>query len=572
LEAPETITLDLNKLAEGQVFIGLDAYEVSDNGRLLAHSIDSTGFREYLLRVKDLETGRLLPDRIEKVASVAWAADDRTLFYTTIDEAKRPYRLYRHTLGESEDELIYEEADERFALYVGRTRSQRYLLLLAGSHTTTEYRYLPADQPRGAWMLLSARHPGREYYVEHHGPLFYLRVNDTGRNFRLVSVSVDDTRAENWVEIIPHSNDVMLEGVDFFAHHYALYERRDGLPQITVTDLRSGISQRVEFPEAAYDVRPSQNYEWNTQKLRYRYQSQVTPPSIYDFDMKTGSSTLLKRRPVLGYDPKNYRSERYYATAADGARIPISLVYRPDVVPRRPAPLYMNGYGSYGWPYPVEFTSSQVSLLDRGVIVAIAHIRGGGEMGKRWHDQGRMMSKMNTFTDFIAAAEYLIDQGITTSNRLAIEGWSAGGLLTGAVSNMRPDLFKAVILHFPFVDVLNTMLDDSLPLTVGEYEEWGNPNIAEEYRYMKRYCPYTNIQAQDYPATLVRTSINDSQVMYWEPVKYVAKRRRLKTDDNPLLLVINMGAGHDGASGRYDYLRETAGDFAFVLWQLGVAE
>ncbi len=573
LEATEEITLDLNKLAEGKVFMGLSAYSVSDDGNLLAYSTDTTGFRVYNLNIKDLRTGALLQDEAKDIGSVVWANDNKTLFYTTKDHAKRPYQLYRHTLGATSDDLLYEEKDEMFSVYAWRTRSKKYIMMYLGSLTTTEVRYIKADDPESEWKIIAPRFQDREYDVDHHGDLFYLRVNDTGRNFRLVSAPVKDPKKENWKEIIPHRSEVMLEGMDFFANHYAVYERRNGLPEIRITELKTGKTHGVTFPEPVYSAFPSTNEEWNATALRYSYQSLVTPSSIFDWDMNMQKSKLLKETEVLGgYKKSQYTSERVYAKAKDGARIPISLVYKKAMKKNGHAPMLLTGYGSYGSSSSVNFSSNRLSLLNRGFVVAIAHIRGGGEMGKAWHDQGRMMHKMNTFTDFIAAAEYLIEQKYTSKDRLVIEGGSAGGLLMGAVTNLRPDLFKAVVSHVPFVDVINTMLDASLPLTVGEYEEWGNPNKKAEYDYMKQYCPYTNLAAKNYPTILVKTSFNDSQVMYWEPAKYVAKMRSLKTDKNPLLLVTNMGAGHGGASGRYDRLKEIALDYAFMLEQMGIKQ
>lgn len=572
LDAPEEITLDLNQLAVGKSFIGLGAYAVSDDGNLLAFSTDSTGFRIYNLQIKNLATGELLPDHAKDVGSVFWAADNKTLFYVTKDAAKRPYRVYRHVLGSDQYDLLYEEKDERFNLFGRRTRSGKYLILYSGSLTTTEARFLAADAPASEWQILLPRQQDREFEVDHHNEFFYIRVNDTGRNFRLVTAPVHDPDEKNWKEIIPHRPETMLEGIDCFANFYALYERQNGLPQIRLTDLKSGESHYLAFPEPAYSVFPSTNREWDTNLLRYSYQSLLTPSSVFDYDVTARRSTLLKETEVLGgYDKNQYASERLYATAKDGARIPISIVYKKGMLKDGRSPMLLNGYGSYGFALPVSFNSNRLSLLDRGFAVAIAHIRGGGEMGKAWHDQGRMLNKMNTFTDFIACAEHLIAEKFTSKDRLIIEGGSAGGLLMGAVTNLRPDLFKAVVSHVPFVDVINTMLDESLPLTVSEFEEWGNPKKKEEYEYIKRYCPYTNLAKKGYPAMLVKTSFNDSQVMYWEPAKYVAKMRSLKTDKNPLAFVINMGAGHGGASGRYDRLREIALDYAFMLMQLGLA-
>jgi oligopeptidase B len=572
LDAAEEVLLDLNQLAVGKTFMGLRAFEVSDDGSLLAYSVDTTGFRQYALFVKDLRTGRILPDRAAKTGSVAWAADNRTLFYTVEDSAKRQYRLYRHVLGGSDD-LLYEEPDERFNVSVERTRSGGYLVLSIGSHTTSEARILPADQPAGAWRLVAPRRQDREYYVDHRGDLLYIRVNDTGRNFRMVTVPVADPAEANWRELVPHRAGVMLEGFELFAGHYVRFERADGLPRLVVVDFRSGAAHAIRFPEPVYSAFASVNRVWDTKLFRYAYQSFITPASVYDYDVRTQRSALLKRNEVLGgYDPRRYVSARVYATARDGARIPISLVYRRGVRRDGRAAMLLTAYGSYGSPSSVTFNSNRLSLLDRGVVVALAHIRGGGEMGKAWHDQGRMMAKMNTFTDFIASAEYLVRSRYTSPDRLAIQGGSAGGLLMGAVTNLRPDLFRAVVANVPFVDVINTMLDASLPLTVTEFEEWGNPRIREQYEYIKQYSPYDNLTARAYPAMLVTTSFNDSQVMYWEPSKYVARMRTLRTDDRPLVFAINMGAGHGGASGRYDRLREIARDWGFVLWQLGISE
>jgi len=572
LEAEEEITLDLNVLAEGRPFMALGAYLVSDDGRFLAYSTDDTGFRQYTLFVKDLTTERLLDTRALRTGSAAWAADNVTLFYTVEDEqTKRQHRLYRHPAGTEIHELVFDEPDEAFNIGVGRTRSNAFLILGIGSHTTSEARFLPAEQPQGEWSLVAPRIPEQEYDVEHHGESFYIRVNDTGRNFRLVSAPVTSPDRASWTEVIPHRGDVMVEGMDFFQNHYVLWERQDGLPRARVTDLRTHQSHRIAFPEPAYSAFPGANAEWDTTTYRYSYQSLVTPSSIFDYDMDARASTLLKEQPVLGgYDRTRYRSMRLHAQAADGVRVPISIVFRDGLPTDGSAPLFLTGYGSYGFPFPITFSSNRLSLLDRGFCFAIAHIRGGGDLGKAWHDDGRMMKKKNTFTDFITCAQHLVAEGYTSPDRLVIEGGSAGGLLMGAVVNMRPDLFHAVVSKVPFVDVINTMLDESLPLTVAEFEEWGNPKKKDEYEYMKTYCPYSNLEAKDYPAMLVKTSFHDSQVMFWEPAKYAAKLRTLKTHDNILLLKTNMAAGHGGASGRYDFLREMAFDYAFVLWQLGI--
>jgi oligopeptidase B len=571
-EAAEEVTLDLNRLAEGRAFMSLGAYQVSDDGARLAYATDDTGFRQYTLFVKDLRTGELVEKVAEKVGSVAWTADGRTLFYTVEEEStKRQYRLYRHRLGEAAHDLVHEEPDEAFNVGVYRTRSLQYLVLGTGSLTTSEARFLPAALPRGEWRLVAPRVPGQEYDVEHHGEVFYIRANDTGRNFRLVKAPVSSPGRESWTEVVPHRPGVMLESVDCFRDHLVLFEREGGLPQVSVTDLRRGAAHRIAFPEAAYSAAPEANPEFDTRTFRYGYQSLVTPPSVFDYDMETGATTLLKEQPVLGgYDRAQYETERVFATASDGAKVPLSIVYRKGLARDGAAPLFLYAYGSYGFPLPVTFSSNRVSLLDRGVVFAMAHVRGGGDMGKPWHDEGRLAKKRNTFTDFIAAAEFLLAGKYGSRERLVVEGGSAGGLLMGAVTNMRPDLWKAVVSKVPFVDVINTMLDETLPLTVGEFEEWGNPKEKAAYDTMKSYCPYTNLERKAYPAILVKTSFNDSQVMYWEPAKYVAKLRALKTDANPLLLKTNLDAGHGGASGRYDYLHEVAFDYAFILGQMGV--
>ena len=574
LNAPEEILIDVNELAKGQKFMSLGAYNVSDDGNLLAYSADNTGFRQYTLAVKDLRTGKTLVDHAERVDSIAWANDNKTLFYTVEDPvAKRPYQLYRHAVGTAgPDTLIYEEKDERFEMGTGKTRSKAYILLVVSSHTTSEARYIPADQPQAEWKIIEPRKQNVEYYPDHNGNFLYIRVNDAGRNFRLVKAPVADPGSKNWQEVVAHRPDVMLEDTEFFKNYYISYEREKGLPQIRVTDLQSGKSRRIDFPEPAYADYPYVNREYDTTKFRYGYQSFITPQSVFEYDMSSGTSTLLKQKEVPGgYDRNRYQVERIFATASDGVKVPISVVHLKGAKLDRKGPLYLTGYGSYGYPYDIYFDSPIFSMVDRGVVVAVAHIRGGGEMGKTWHDDGRMMHKKNTFTDFIASAEYLLAQGYGSKDRLVIEGRSAGGLLMGAVLNMRPDLFHAALVGVPFVDVMNTMLDESIPLTVTEFEEWGNPKEKPAFDYMITYSPYDNIQPKAYPNMLVRTSFNDSQVGYWEPAKYVAKMRALRTDHNTLILKTNMDpAGHGGASGRYDQLHENAFDYAYFLTQMGI--
>jgi oligopeptidase B len=573
MDAPEEVLLDVNELAKGQIFMALGEFEVSDDGNLLAYSTDNTGFRQYVLAVKDLRTGKTLPDHAERVGSVAWANDNKTFFYTIEDaQTKRQYRMYRHTAGTTgADTLVYEEKDERFNMNVGKSRSKAYIFLVSASHTTSEARYVPAEQATAEWKVIEPRKQDVEYYPDHNGDFFYLRTNDTGRNFRLVKAPVADPRRANWQEVVPERPEVMLRDVDFFKNYYVSYERQDGLPQIRVTDLQSGKSRRIEFPEPAYLSYGYINAEYDTNKIRYAYQSFITPPSVFEYDMASGASVLLKQKEVPGYDRGRYQAERIYATAPDGVKVPISLVHLKGEKLDAKGALCLTGYGSYGYAYDINFNSNIFSLVDRGVTFSVAHIRGGGEMGKAWHDAGRMMNKKNTFTDFIASAEYLLAQGYGSKDRLVIEGRSAGGLLMGVVLNMRPDLFHAALVGVPFVDVINTMLDESLPLTVPEFEEWGNPKEKAAFDYMISYSPYDNIEAKAYPNMLVKTSFNDSQVMYWEPAKYVAKMRAVRTDHNTLLLKTNMSpAGHGGASGRYDRLKETAFDYAYFLTQMGI--
>lgn len=575
LDAKEEVFLDLNELAKGLQFLGMGPSAVSDDGNLLAYSTDTTGFRQFKLQIKDLRTGQLLPDAAERVTSIEWASDNKTLFYTVEDDvSKRSFRLYRHQLGNTADDLIYEEKDELFNIILSRSRSRSFIFVTSDSFTSSEVRYITAARPNDPYKLVLPREAKHRYYVDHHGDLFYIRTDENAKNFRLVSAPLSDPQKKNWKEVLPHRTDVMLEDTDFFADFYVTYERENGLQKMRVTDFKTNKTHYIEFPEPVYSAFPTSNLEYNTTKLRFAYQSFVTPSSVFDYDIGTRKRTLLKQTEVLGgYDSSQYKSERIYATASDGTRIPISLVYKKSLTMDGKRPLLLQGYGAYGVPSNASFSSNRVSLLNRGMICAIAHIRGGGEMGEVWHDQGKMLMKRNTFTDFIAAAEHLVAEKYTSSDRLIIMGGSAGGLLMGAVINMRPDLFKAAVVQVPFVDVINTMLDESLPLTVGEFQEWGNPKNKSEYDYMKSYSPYDNIAAKAYPTILVRTSLNDSQVMYWEPAKYVAKLRAMKTDQNPLLFKIHLGGGgHGGVSGRYDALKDAAFDYAFMLAQVGIAK
>jgi oligopeptidase B len=571
LDAVEEILLDLNDLARDHDYFAVDAFVVSDDGSLLAFTIDTAGFREYTLYVKDLRRGAVGPHATPRVSSVAWARDGRTLFYVTDDDAKRPHRLWRRRIDRAEGALVYEEPDRRFSLQIRRTRSGEFLFLDADSHTANEVHYLSAGDPEGAFRVFLQRAPELEYELCHGGEDFWLRINDRGRNFRLVRCPVRDPRPERWREVLPHRDDVMLVSVEAFAHHLVAYERELGLERYAVIDLEDGARHEIDFPESAYSTFPDINAEYETHLFRFRYQSMITPPSIYDYDLGTRERTLVKRMEVLGgFDPYRYVVERTEAVAPDGVRVPVSLAYRRGTPRDGTAPLHLLGYGAYGYPLPALFSSNRLSLLDRGIICAIAHVRGGGEMGKAWHDTGRMTLKTNTFSYFIAAAEHLVGERYTAHDRIIVEGASAGGLLVGAVVNERPDLGRGAVMKVPFVDVVNTMLDTTLPLTVAEFEEWGNPSVPDDYHRMKAYCPYTNLSRKGYPSMLVKTSFQDSQVMYWEPAKYVAKLRALNESAPQVLLKVNFAAGHGGSSGRYDLLREVAFDVAWMFQVWGI--
>jgi oligopeptidase B len=571
LDAAEQVLLDLNEMAKGQKFMSIGSFAPSDDGNLLAYSTDNTGYRQYTLQVKNLRTGEMLPERIERVDAVAWATDNQTLFYVTEDAVtKRSDKFFRHVLGSDKSDLVYEEKDELFDIGVQRSKDRAVIMLGAFSKTSTDFRYIPASDPNATWKIIVPRQAEHEYDVDHRGDLFYIRTNKGAKNFRVVTAPVSDPSEKNWKDFVAHRPAVKIEDINLFADHAVLSEWENGLEQIEIVDFKQNKRHRIVFPEPVYSTGLSNNREFNTTALRYNYQSLTTPSSVFDYDMNTRKASLLKQTEVPGgFDKANYKSERVFATASDGTKIPMSIVYRKTAKLDGSAPALLYGYGSYGISIPPGFSASRLALLDRGVVFVIGHIRGGGELGEPWRDAGRMMNKINTFTDFIACAEHLVNNKYTSKDRLVIQGGSAGGLLVGAVANMRPDLFKAVVSQVPFVDVLNTMLDASLPLTTSEYIEWGNPNEKAAYSYMKKYSPYDNIHKAEYPAMLVKVSLNDSQVPYWEGSKLVAKLREYKTDKNPLILKVNLGAGHGGASGRYDAIRETAFDYAFMLWQMG---
>jgi oligopeptidase B len=573
MEAPEEILLDVNQLAEGRKFTAVGAMEVSPDGSKLAYTVDFTGFRQYTLQVKDLASASLGPERIERVTSVAWAADNRTLFYVEEHpETKRSYRLHRHALGAGASDLIYEEKDGHFDIGVGASRSEAYLVLGAYSKDTTEMRVLRASEPHGEFRVVEKRRKGHEYFLSHRPGEFWIRTNDKGRNFRLVRAPEDRPGQAQWKQVLPARKLVMLEDVELFKDFWVAVERDNGLLKLRVADYEGG-HHYLEAPEAVYSTYSGTNAEYDTPTFRFIYESLVTPKSWYDYDVAKRTRKLLKQQPVLGgYDASLYTSEALVAKSKDGAEVPISLVYRKDRRAKGPQPLLLYGYGSYGYPMDPWFGSTRVSLLDRGMVFAIAHVRGGGDRGRTWYDDGKLMKKKHTFEDFVACAEHLVAKGYTAPDRLVIQGGSAGGLLMGAVVNMRPELFRAVVSQVPFVDAITTMLDSSLPLTVQEYLEWGNPNQEGAYRYMRSYSPYDNLKKGAYPAMLVETSFEDSQVMYWEPAKYVARLRTLKTDPNVLLLKTILEAGHGGASGRYDALKELAFTYTFVLDQVGLAK
>ena len=575
-EAEEEILLDPNQLARDHPYYEVWDFKPSPSQRLLAYSVDTTGAEIYTIYIKDLDSGRLLDEIIEGTyGEVEWSGDDEDLYYSTMDETLRPYRLYRHRLGTAQetDRLLLEELDERYYLELSKSRSQQYILVDLESKETTEVHVLDAHRSDAVPRVVWPRRQGVEYEVAHWEDWFFVRTNQEAENFRLLKVPADRPAAGSGQEIIPHRSDVTLEGMDLFRHHLVAYERSDGLRQIRVQDLRDGQVHRVEFPEPVYTFWPEENPEFESPLLRFSYTSLVTPRTVYDYHLDDRTWELKKYYRVGGgYDPSGYRTERIWAVAEDGTSIPVSLVCAAGLSPEQPHPLYLYGYGAYGSSSEPRFSMYRLSLLDRGFIYARAHVRGGGEMGRRWYLDGKLLSKMNTFTDFIACAEELIAGGYTSPDRLVASGDSAGGLLIGAVLNMRPHLFAAAVAEVPFVDALNTMLDPTVPLTVTEYEEWGNPAQERFYHYMRQYSPYDNVADQAYPPLLITAGLNDPRVQYWEPAKWTARLRAVKTDDAPLLLKTDMGSGHLGQTDRYDALREVAFEYAFILSVLDVDE
>lgn len=581
---PETATvvLDENVLAAGHDYFSLGGFEVTPDHKVLAYAVDFNGSERYTLRFRDLETGADLPDVVENVTyGLAWADDARTCFYVRPDDAMRPNEVWRHTLGTpaADDVLVLREDDERFYVGVERTRSGRFVLIDVSSKLTSEVSFVPTATPTGELRVVEPREQGHEYAVEHHwgealGDRFLILTNQGGRarNFELVSAPTAAPGRSNWTPVVPHRDDVKLDSVNAFADHLVLSERTNGLERLRVMRTGTRDLHEIEMPDPVYSVWVGPNPEFATRTLRYGYTSLVAPVTDVDYDMDDRSSAIVKTQPVLGgYDPTQYVSARLWATAADGTKVPISLVHRRDTPIDGSAPALLYGYGSYEISTDPSFRASRLSLLDRGFVFAIAHVRGGGEMGRQWYESGRLEHKANTFTDFVACAEHLIASGYTSPARLAARGGSAGGLLMGAVTNLRPDLFAAIVAEVPFVDVVTTMLDPSLPLTITEWEEWGDPREADAYARMKSYSPYDNVRVADYPALLVTTGLNDPRVQYWEPAKWVAKLRVLSTSGKPILLRTEMGAGHGGPSGRYDAWRDEAIVLAFICDAVGAA-
>ena len=568
LTAPEETILDVNVLAESFEYYQVGGLSVSPDNTLLAYSEDTVSRRIYTIKIKNLLNGELLEDEIPNTTgSIAWANDNRTIFYTVKDDALRPYKIFKHRLGTSatEDEEVYHEADPTFLTYVYKSKSKKYIIIGSYQTVSNEFRVLAADNPDGAFRVIQPRERMLEYNIAHYADKFYIHTNLDAQNFRLMATDEEKTTKENWREVIPHRADVLLEGLDIFRDYLVLSERHNGITRLRVLP-HGGNEHYVDFGEEAYLAQTSTNREFDTDMLRIAYQSMTTPPTVYDYNMKTRELTLMKQQEVLGgFDPDNYESERLYAPARDGEKIPISLVYPKGFKKDGKQPLLLYGYGSYGHSMEPYFSSTRLSLLDRGFAFAIAHIRGGEEMGRRWYEDGKLLNKKNTFYDFIDCGEFLVQQQYTGKDQLYAMGGSAGGLLMGAIINLRPDLWRGIVAAVPFVDVVTTMLDDSIPLTTGEFDEWGNPADKTFYDYILSYSPYDNVEKKDYPAMLVTTGLHDSQVQYWEPAKWVAKLREYKTDDKPLLLYTNMSTGHSGASGRFESLRDIAMDYAFLL-------
>ncbi len=577
LEADERVMLDVNAMSEGHEYYAVGRRAISSGRDILSFAVDTVGRRIYAIKFKNLTTGEILADEIPAVTgNMAWANDNKTLFYSKQDpETLRSYRIYRHELGSdpSQDELVYEEQDETFNTFVFKTKSKKYIIVGSDQTLSSEYRYIEAGKPKDAFTVILPRERDLEYSVDHYRDHFYIRTNFEAKNFRLMRTPIGRTAKKHWEEVLPHRDDVLLEGFEIFKGFLVVEERKDGLVELRVRPWSGKGEHYLDFGEPAYVSYIGTNPEFDTGVLRYGYSSMTTPNSTFDHDMVSREKTLLKQTEVLGdFDASNYVTERLMADARDGTKVPISLVYRKGFSKNGKQPLLLYGYGSYGATIDAGFRSSRLSLIDRGFVYAIAHIRGSQTLGRQWYENGKLLKKKNTFTDFVDCAEYLIEQNYTSADRLFAQGGSAGGLLMGAVVNMRPDLFRGVVAAVPFVDVVTTMLDDSIPLTTSEYDEWGNPNEKEYYDYILSYSPYDQVEAKGYPNLLVTTGLHDSQVQYWEPAKWVAKLRAMKTDDNRLLLKTNMEAGHGGATGRFKRYRETAFAYAFMLDLAGIRD
>lgn len=575
LDADEEVMLNVNEMAKGYDFYRASGLSVSPNNKMLAYGVDTISRRKYTIHIKNLETGEIYQDEIPVTTGYAvWANDNKTIFYTKKDEETlRSYKIYRHLLGQdfNKDKEVYHEADETFSASVGKTKSNQYIMISSYSTLSEEYRFLDANDPMGDFKILQARERGLEYSVSHFGDYFYIKTNLNAKNFRLMRTPVTKTTKENWEEVIEHREDVFLEGIELFQNFLVMEERQDGLSKIRIIDWETEEEHYIQFDEEVYMANISTNPEFNTDMLRFGYASMTTPNSTYDYDMETQDRELKKQQEVLGdFNPSDYVTKRLWATADDGAKIPMSIVYRKGIKLDGTNPALIYGYGSYGATMDPYFSSVRLSLLDRGFVYAVAHIRGSQYLGRQWYEEGKMLKKINTFTDFNDCAEHLIESGYTNPDKLFAMGGSAGGLLMGAIVNLQPELYKGVVAAVPFVDVVTTMLDESIPLTTSEFDEWGNPKEKEFYDYMLSYSPYDQVKEQDYPAMLVTTGLHDSQVQYWEPAKWVAKLRDMKTDDHVLLLHTNMEAGHGGASGRFESLKEIALEYAFIFQQLGI--
>lgn len=571
----EEVLLDQNAMAEGFEYFSIGEFDLSEDGNFLAFSTDTTGYRQYTLQIKDLKTGKILPDKIERVTSAAWSNDGKYLFFVQEHpETKRSDKFFRHTVGTDKNELLFEEKDVLFNLGVGKTRDNKMIILGAFAKTSRESRYIPADDAMAEWKVILPREENHEYSADHYNGEFYITTNKNAENFRVVRAPVADPSEKNWKDFIAHNPAIKIEGINFFKNHAVVSELENGLEYIRVLDLKTKRAPvRIETPESVYTMGMGANPEFDTDSIQYTYASMITPNSTFEYDLKTRKSKLLKQQEVLGgYDKSKYETTRVWATARDGVKVPVSIVMKKGTKLDGKAPMLLYAYGSYGYSMTPEFSTARLSLVDRGMIYAITHIRGGSELGERWRQDGRMFKKLNTFYDFIDSAKWLIENKYTASDRIVIQGGSAGGMLMGGVVNMSPETFKAAIVQVPFVDVLNTMLDETLPLTTEEWVEWGNPNEKEAFDYMRRYSPYDNVKAQDYPNLLIEVSLYDSQVPYWEGAKFAAKVREMKTNDSIILLKTNMGAGHGGASGRYDRLKEIAFEYAYALTQVGITK